>query len=123
MKKNVVLEKSFSLAIDIVHLVQALTKDREYVISKQLLKCGTSIGANIEEALSAESKKDFLHKLLIATKEARETAYWLKLLQATTLYQTKNLPEILTKNDEILKLLMSITKTLKTQLNSPPNNS
>ncbi|MBP7057545.1 four helix bundle protein [Candidatus Gracilibacteria bacterium] len=123
MKKNIVLEKSFLLAIDIVHLVRTLTKDREYVISKQLLKCGTSIGANIEEALSAESKKDFLHKLLIATKEARETAYWLRLLQATGQRQTKNMPEILAKNDEVLKLLMSITKTLKTKLNPPPPNS
>ena len=116
MKQNVVQEKGFELAIAVIHFVKKLEHNREYVVSRQLLKCGTSIGANIEEALAAESKKDFLHKLLVATKEARETKFWLRLLEATKYKQTNETLVFLSKTEEILCLLHSITKTLNKQL-------
>ena len=94
-KDNVVQEKSFAFAIRIVNLYKLLsTEKKEFVLSKQLLRSGTSIGANIEEAIGGQSDKDFLSKLSIAYKEARESMYWLKLLQATNFLseeQTKGL--------------------------------
>ena len=83
-KKNIVKEKSYSFALRIVNLYKYLTvTKREYVLSKQILKSGTSIGANIEESIGGQSKADFLSKLSIAYKKARETIYWLKLLHLT----------------------------------------
>ncbi|MBR7073226.1 MAG: four helix bundle protein, partial [Eubacterium sp.] len=81
MKKNVVAEKSKLFALRIIRLYRFLQEDKkEFVISKQILRCGTSIGANIAEAIRGESKPDFYHKLNIALKEASETEYWLELL-------------------------------------------
>jgi len=76
MNKSVIKEKSYSFALNIIALYIQLKENKEYVISKQLLKSGTSIGANVEEAGAAQSKKDFLSKMSIASKEARETKYW-----------------------------------------------
>ena len=82
MKENIIQQKSFQFAVRIINLYKYLTNDKkEFVLSKQILRSGTSIGANINEALAAESKKDFVHKLSIAVKEARETYYWLNLLK------------------------------------------
>ena len=78
-KDNVVLNKSFDFAIEIIELYKILKSKNEFVISKQLLRSGTSIGANIEEANAAQTKKDFATKMSIASKEARETRYWLKI--------------------------------------------
>ena len=75
-KENIILSKSFNFALEIITIYKILISDKEFIISKQLLKSGTSIGANINESVSAESKKDFLHKLTIGLKEARETKYW-----------------------------------------------
>lgn len=86
-KDNIIKEKSFAFALDIITLFQKLRLEREYIISKQLLKSGTSIGANIEEALAGQSKKDFIAKMAIASKEARETSYWLRLLAKSGLTQ------------------------------------
>jgi len=84
MKENVVCEKSFQLAKEIVFLYQYLPREkREYVLSKQLLRSGTSVGANISEGVVGQSKKDFCNRLSIAYKESRETEFWLKLLCAT----------------------------------------
>ena len=85
MKENIVKEKSFAFAVRVVNAYQVLSAERkEFVISKQFLRCGTSIGANVEEAIGAQSKADFISKLSIAYKEARETHYWIRLLKETS---------------------------------------
>ena len=114
VKRNIVKEKSFTFAIEIVSIYKILIERKEFVLSKQLLRSGTSIGANIREAEHAQSKADFIHKLSISLKEANETEYWLDLL-----YETKYLNEIEFQNIkpkiiEILKLLTSIINTSKT---------
>lgn len=114
MKRNAVKEKSFSFAIDIIHFYKIISQERkEFVLSKQLLRSGTSIGANIREAEHAESKADFIHKLSIALKEANETEYWLDLLFKTKYINTDEFQNIKPKIIEILKLLISIINTSK----------
>ncbi len=83
--KSIVNEKAISFALQIIELYKLLRNNKEYVLSKQLLRSGTSIGANIAEALAGESRKDFAHKMSIASKEARESHYWLILLQKSQL--------------------------------------
>ncbi|MEX2364578.1 MAG: four helix bundle protein, partial [Balneolaceae bacterium] len=83
--KNVIQEKSFNFALSIIELYKILLQKKEYVISKQILRSATSIGANIEEATAAQSKKDFAYKMSISSKEARETRYWLRLLDKSQL--------------------------------------
>ena len=109
---NPVREKSFRFALMVVGLCRELQADREYVISKQLMKSGTSIGANIEEAVSAESRKDFLHKMNLALKEARESHYWLRLLNASDIRTEDDLTGFLGNADELIRLLVSITRSL-----------
>ena len=110
MKDNVIKEKSFSFSLDIINLYKELTTQKEFIISKQLLRSGTSIGANIEEASAAQTKRDFIAKMAIASKEARETKYWLNLLQKSQLVN-KNFTEYLLDIEEIIKILTSIIKT------------
>jgi len=83
--ESIIKGKSFAFALEIIHLYRALMEQRKYVLSKQLLRSGTSIGANIEEATAGQSRKDFLAKMSIAHKEARETKYWLRLLKESKL--------------------------------------
>src|SRR3982074_2786698 len=83
--ENKKLELSFNFSLQIIKLYKLLVEKKEFVISKQLLRCGTSIGANIEEAIAAQSRKDFITKMSIASKEARETRYWLRLLDKSKL--------------------------------------
>ena len=112
--ENIIETKSFQFAIDIIHLYQSLCENRkEYVLSKQILRSGTSIGANVAEAQQAQSKADFISKISIALKEASETEYWLKLLFATD-YLPQDKFEMM-KNDciEIEKILISILKSSK----------
>ncbi|PAC26783.1 four helix bundle protein [Flectobacillus sp. BAB-3569] len=118
MKDNVVRDKSYAFAIRIVKLYKYLCEEKkEFVLSKQLLRSGTSIGANIEEAIGGQSEKDFFAKLTIAYKETRETHYWIRLLTDTD-YLTKEQSEsILTDTEEILKIIGSIQKTMKKKLN------
>jgi putative PIN family toxin of toxin-antitoxin system len=104
-------DKSFSFALKIIKLYQQLQDQREYVISKQLLRSGTSIGANVEEAIAAESKRDFIHKMKIAMKESRETHYWLRLLEQSDLAKGIDLADLLSQADELSRILTSITKT------------
>ena len=111
-KENIILSKSFNFALEIITIYKILISDKEFIISKQLLRSGTSIGANINESVSAESKKDFLHKLTIGLKEARETKYWLRLL-ADSKMSSVDLTKILELNEEIIKILVAITKTSK----------
>jgi four helix bundle protein len=114
MKRNTVKEKSFSFAIDIIHFYKIISHERkEYVLSKQLLRSGTSIGANVREAEHAESKADFIHKLSIALKEANETEYWLDLLFETKYINIDEFQNIKPKVVEILKLLISIINSSK----------
>jgi len=114
MKENVVKTKSFAFAIRIVKLYQFLIDEkREFIISKQLLRSGTSIGANVREAEHAESKADFIHKLSVALKEANETEYWLDLLKETNFLDTVEHKSISSEITEILKLLISIIKKSK----------
>lgn len=112
-KKNIIKEKSFAFAIEVVNLYKVLAEKKEFVLSRQMLRSGTSIGANVREAEHAQSKADFIHKLSISLKEANETEYWLDLL-----YETKYLSEIdflniKPKITELLRLLTSIVKTSK----------
>lgn len=115
---NIVQEKSYSLAIRIVNLYKFLISNKnEFVLSKQLLRCGTSIGANIEEALGAQSRKDFLSKLSISYKEARETHYWIRLLSDTGYLSSDQKDSILLDINEVLKIIGSIQKTIKQNIN------
>lgn len=107
---NAVLEKSYDFALAIIQLYKAMAAQREFVLSKQLLKSGTSIGANVEEAQAAQSRNDFLSKMSIACKEARETRYWLRLLQQSRLCQL-DFDRHLVLIEELLRLLNSIVKT------------
>jgi len=109
-KKNIVLEKSFAFSLQVIGLYKVMQGNKEYVISKQLLKCGTSIGANIHEAGAAQTKKDFITKMAIASKEARETQYWLRLLQQSNLVQL-DIQSVLDSSDDLINLLTAIVKT------------
>jgi len=108
---NPIKEKSFHFALAIVRLYEQLQEKREYVLSKQVLRSGTSIGANVEEAIAAESRADFIHKMKIAMKESRETHYWLRLLNQTHLVEKIDLSSLLSEVEELSKILTSITKT------------
>ncbi len=118
MAQSIVGKKSFKFALDIIKLYIKLREQREYVISKQLLRSGTSIGANIEEATSGQRRKDFLSKMSIATKEARETSYWLKLLQESDLTDL-NVKDELAAAEELIRMLVSIVKTVQENPDMP----
>jgi len=114
MKYNLIQEKSFAFAIRIVNAHKFLVaRNKEYVISKQLLRCGTSIAANIEEAIGAQSAADFISKLSISYKESREASFWIKLLYATG-YLDDKLSKSLSKDiEEIKKIIAKILITSK----------
>jgi four helix bundle protein len=114
---SVIRDKSFSLAIRIVKLYQYLKSEKtEFVMSKQILRSGTSVGANIREAEQAESKKDFIHKLSIAQKEANETIYWLELLRATEFIDDKSFESIHQDTNEVMKIISKSIITSKKNL-------
>ena len=114
MKDNTVLEKSFAFAVRVVNMYKYLTEQKkEYVLSKQLLRCGTSIGANATEAQRAQSKADFISKMSIALKEAYETEYWLRLLSATDFITGAVYKSMHDDNEELISLLIAICKTAK----------
>jgi len=115
-KDNVILDKSFVFAVNIVKLYQYLCDNKkEYVLSKQLLRCGTSIGANVNEAQAAQSSNDFIAKISIASKEARECQYWLNLLLETGFLSLSEERACVVQREitEIIKLLTSIVKTMQ----------
>ncbi|MBO4985049.1 MAG: four helix bundle protein [Bacteroides sp.] len=121
MKENVVYNKAVDFSVRIVGLYKFLVENKsEYVMSKQLLRCGTSIGANISESISAESTSDFIHKLAISQKEAEETLYWLLLLFRTDYLTETQYTSMYNDCIEIKKLLSSIALTIKQQ---PKQNS
>ena len=112
--ENIIRKKSFYFAIRIVKLYQYLCSEKkEFVLSKQLLRSGTSIGANIEESIGGQSEKDFLSKISISYKEARETIYWVKLLNATDYINEKIYQSILADANELCKILGKIQLSLK----------
>ena len=115
-RDNPVREKSYSFALRMIRLYKYLTDDkREFLLAKQVLRSGTSIGANVEEALGGQSKKDFISKLSVAYKEARETEYWLRLLTDSGFLSAKESRSVLTDCRELLKLLTKILRTSRTK--------
>ena len=114
MKETVLQKKSKAFAVRIIRMYQYLCEEKkEYVLSKQVLRSGTSIGANVREAKRAQSKPDFNAKLFIALKEAEETGYWLELLVETDYISKETFNSIYADCEEIIKLLVTSTKTLK----------
>lgn len=114
MKKNIIKEKTFAFALRIVKLHRFLNKEkREYVLSKQLLRSGTAVGALVRESEQAESKADFIHKMAIALKEANETDYWIELLFQSKIINQKEYESIKPDAVELIKLLTSTIKTSK----------
>src|SRR4030095_2399111 len=112
--ESIIAGKAYAFALEIVRLYKKLANDKkEYVLSKQLLRSGTSIGANINEAISGQSKRDFVYKLNIALKEARETSYWLNLLKDSEYINLVEFETLFKKCDEIIKMLTSIIMTTK----------
>jgi len=114
MKENAIKDKSFAFAIRIANLYKSLSnRQNEYVMSKQLLRSGTSVGANIREALNAQSSADFIHKLSIAQKECDESLYWIELLTATGYINMEDSLSLTTEAGILLKIIRSIILTTK----------
>ncbi len=124
MNKNSIYTKSFEFSARIVNVYKYLCKEhKEFVMSKQLLRCGTSIGANVHEAIAAQSKADFVSKMSIAAKEARETNYWIQLLIATNYIKNNKgyVQSLQNEIEEIIKILTSIVKTTQENLRKQNN--
>jgi four helix bundle protein len=117
MKENILSDKAYKFALRTVKLYKFICEEhKEYVLSKQILRSGTSIGANIEESIHAQSKTDFIHKLSIAQKEASETNYWLRILRDSDFIKPKLAESLLVDCEEVQKLLTSSIKTAKANL-------
>jgi TIGR02436 family protein len=112
-RENIIVQKSYAFALEIIQVYKTLIEKKEFVLSKQILRSGTSIGANIHEAIASESKKDFIHKLAIAAKEARETSYWLALLKDSSYITTEQFASLSSSCSEITRILNSIILTTK----------
>lgn len=118
MKENVIKTKSFGFAVKVVNLYKLLSVERkEFVLSKQLLRSGTAIGALYREAEQAESKADFIHKMAIAQKECNEAMYWLELLKESDILSESEFESIYSDATELIKLITSIIKSTKTNIN------
>jgi len=119
MRQSIAVKKSYDFAIRIIKLFQYLNNEKkEFVLSKQILRSGTSIGANIEEAQGGQSEKDFISKLTIAYKETRETHYWLRLMRDTKIIEDKLANSLISDCEELLKIIGTILKTMKNKKNS-----
>ena len=117
MKESVLREKSYQFALRVVKLYQfVVSEKKEFVLSKQILRSGASIGANVEEASQAQSKSDFVHKLSIAQKESFETHYWLRLLRDSNYLTEKQAASMMSDCQELQKLITSSIKTVKANL-------
>ena len=117
LKKNIIQDRTFKFSLEIIKLYKILKTNNEYSIGNQILRSATSIGANVEEAIAAQSKKDFLSKISISLKEARETRYWLRLLNESKLVNT-NYSRYLNEIYEIINILSRIVKTTSENLNA-----
>ncbi|MCT4121363.1 four helix bundle protein [Elizabethkingia anophelis] len=116
---NIIKQKSFDFAVRVIKLYQYLSNDKkEFILSKQILRSGTSVGAMIRESEHAQSKSDFIHKLSIAQKEINETIYWLELFQATDYLSAQEFESINEDAVDIIKLVTSIIKTTKNNINN-----
>lgn len=114
MKKNLIKDKSFDFALQIIEIYKGLVKDKkEFVMSKQLLRSGTAVGALVREAEHAQSKADFIHKMSIALKEANETEYWIELLYQSNYLEPSSYHKIHAEALSVLKILISIVKSSK----------
>lgn len=122
-KDNVILQKSYAFSLDIIKLYKELAEQKEFILSKQLLRSGTSIGANVHEGVASESKKDFIHKLSIALKEANETQYWLNLLKDSDYISIESYSTINERCEELIRILNSIIITTKQRYFSNIQNS
>ena len=118
-ENNVIQQKCFSFSVLVVGICKYLReKQKDFIISKQLLRSGTSIGANVEEGIGCQTKKDFYFRFTIAYKEARESFYWLKLLKDTKMIEQCMIDQAFSECEEILKIIGSILKTLRNQQSS-----
>jgi four helix bundle protein len=113
-RQNVIIDKSFHFSLNIIEFSEILEENRKYVLGRQILKSGTSIGANIREAQNAESKLDFIHKMKIAAKEADESQYWLLLCKFAKNYPDPN--SLLDQLNEIIKVISKIIGTAKNNI-------
>lgn len=111
MQNSIVKQKSYDFALQILKLYKQLRQEKYFEISSQLVKSATSIGANVEEALAGQSKKDFVSKMSIASKEARETNYWLRLIKDSNLLPKTSIEPLIGNSEELVKILTSIVKT------------
>lgn len=122
--RSIVQDKSFHFAVQIVNYCRGQQKTlANSILTRQLLRSGTSIGANVEEALGGHSRKDFIAKIVIAAKEARETRYWLRLIRDSHSHNPQGLTELLTDCDGLVKMLNSIILTTRRKLASPPHSA
>jgi len=116
MKENVLQNKSYDFALRIIKTYQYLCiEKKEFVLSKQILRARTSIGANVEEAIGEHSERDFIAKLSISYKEARETHYWIRLLKDSGYFSGKEIDSLLNECEELLKIIGSIQKTIRSR--------
>jgi four helix bundle protein len=115
-RENLIVEKSFQFALKVVQFSELLEENRKFVVARQLLKSGTSIGANVREAQNSESKADFIHKIKIAAKEADETEYWLQICKNSSGYPFEE--SLLTDIQELVKILSKIANSAKRNLNN-----
>jgi four helix bundle protein len=113
--ENIIQIKSYQFALDVIKITQVLKKEAHFEISSQLLRSGTSVGANVEEAIGAQSRRDFMAKLSISYKEARETHYWLRLVKDAGFLNEDAASVMITKCEELLKIIGSIQKTIRTK--------
>jgi len=121
MRESIIKNKSFEFSLQIIDLYKILQSKKEFVLSKQLLRSATSIGSNVNEALAGESKADFLHKMAIASKVARETLYWLELLEKSQII-TYQYNVHINNCSEIVKILTNIVRTTKQNLKLKTKN-
>lgn len=120
IKENVIVSKSYAFALEVIKTYKTLVSTtKEYVLSKQLLRSGTSIGANVNESISSETKKDFIHKLAIALKEARETSYWLNLLKDSEYISVSEHTRLNSSCSELIRIITSIIMTTKAKYSIP----
>ncbi len=122
-KDNIIVKKSYAFALEVITLYKFLIERKEFVMSKQILRSGTSIGANIHEAVASESKKDFIHKLSIAAKESRETSYWLNLLKDSNYIDQEQFITLYNNCQELIRILNSIILTTKEKYFANIHNS
>ena len=120
MQNSIIKQKSYNFALRIISLHQLLRREKQFEISAQLIKSATSIGANVEEALAGQSRKDFIAKMSLASKEARETNYWLRLIKDSALVSSNKMDTLIADSEELIKILTSIVKTSSAKVKSAP---